>query len=99
MKAVGTLDNFERGTRNYMGPAAVMACIGVRWVLPIHAVAYPFNRKIPSTVAALRGTEALYPGNPADASGTLPIPTACALRPVSNAARDAAHTGVVWKLV
>ena len=41
------------------GPAAVISWIGVRWVLPIQAVPYPFCRRISSTVAALRGMTAL----------------------------------------
>ena len=41
------------------GPATVASCNGVRWVLPTHAVLYPFWRRISNTVAALRGIIAL----------------------------------------
>ena len=41
------------------GPATVTSCSGVRWVLPIQAVPYPFWRRISNTVAALRGIMAL----------------------------------------
>ena len=64
--------------------------------MPNCAVEYPFSLSVSASGALVLGRSELLPGAEVATSVMPPIPTEWWLRPVSIAARDGAHSAVVW---